>query len=38
MPNSVFSGTTTAAVVSVRRMAARVSGSAKLWKYCAHPL
>ncbi len=30
MPNTVFSGTTIAAVSSVRRMAAPVSGSVKL--------
>ena len=29
-PNSVLTGTTTAAVISVRRIAATVSGSAKL--------
>jgi len=37
MPKTVFNGTTMAAVVSVSRMAARVSGSAKLEKYATHP-
>ena len=37
MPNTVLSGTTMAAVVSVRRMEARVASSAKLEKYAAQP-
>src|SRR6185436_3014441 len=38
IPNSVLSGTTTAAVMSVSRIAARVSGSPKLLKYACQPL
>ena len=36
-PNSVFSGTTTAAAVSVRRIAAPVSGSVKLCEVGLEP-
>ena len=36
-PNTVLIGTTTSAVVSVRRIAAAVSGSAKLCRYAATP-
>src|SRR5436190_5237537 len=37
MPNTVLSGTTTAAVVSVRRIEARVASSEKLEKYADQP-